>query len=227
MDGLDITGNTFGPMEIEDCKAAASGIYIGDDPTNSFIDNVNVSSNTFTNYCRGFYMLEYGDDGGSINAMTISNNTFSNSIYSSGIRIIADWYYEVSEAVTLTGPVEISENEFTQESQPIVGGAGVSMIDVRLTAPDATNPISIIDNDITFSGTFTKSTWGIKVEGPITELDITGNDLQGGNVGGASTDIPPTSGIVIASDSGYFGPISTSAVVDILNTTRSLALKMA
>lgn len=219
MNLVTLSGNTFGPMDSKDCTAAASGIYFGDGPTPGFtIDNVTISGNDFVSYCRGVYVWDYADDG-FIKKMDITGNTFTNSIYSSGIRIMADWTTDVTHATALTGPVTISANEFTQ-SAPIPGSsAGVAMVDIRVTDVDSPNAVSITDNDITFSGTFIESTFGVIVRGPITDLDITGNVIDGGGAGGTSAGIPPTSGIVIASDYDYFGKIRLGALIDISGNT--------
>jgi hypothetical protein len=88
VNGLTVHGNTFGPMSLPDCKAAASGIYLGDGPTSFNIDHVVIDGNTFTSYCRGVYVWDYAD-GGNIGSFDITNNIFTNSIYSSGVRLLA------------------------------------------------------------------------------------------------------------------------------------------
>jgi len=219
MDQITISNNTFGPMDSNDCTAAASGIYFGDGPTPGFsIDDVSITDNDFVSYCRGVYIWDYADDG-IIGALDISENTFTDSIYSSAIRIMADWTTDVAHATPLTGPVTISDNDFIQSAAIPGNSAGVAMIDIRVTDLDSPNAVSITDNNITFSGTFIESTYGVLVRGPITDLDITGNVIDGGGAGGASAGIPPTSGIVIASDFDYFGGIPTSATIDISENT--------
>jgi hypothetical protein len=86
--GLHAKGNTFGPQEITDMGACVAGIYIGDGPAPFSIDQVLIEENTFTSYGRGIYFCDYGT-GGVIGDVEIKNNTFTNSIYSSGIRLMA------------------------------------------------------------------------------------------------------------------------------------------
>ena len=213
LDGVSIQDNTFGPMDINDCQAAAAGIYFGDGPDLYTINNLTVSGNEFTDYCRGLYVWDYADDG-LITNVTVDNNTFTNSIYSSGIRFIADWWTDVSHATMLEGPLNLTNNTFIQDEK-IVNGDGVSMIDIRLTGASPTSQINLTGNDITFSGSFDVSNYGMLFRGPVTNLSITDNVLNGGNVGGASVDLPPTTGLLIGSNHNYFGEISSDADVAI------------
>jgi len=214
VDGLTISGNTFGPMDLVDCTLAASGIYLGDGPANLSIDDVLVSSNTFTSYCRGFYMWEYRD-ASTIGSVSVSGNSFTNSIYSSGIRMIAGMPGS-ADTTTMSGPVSIDDNTFTQ-STPIINGAGVAMVDVRVLEP--TSALSITNNEITFSGTFTESTYGIITRGPISQAVISGNILSGNAAGGSSTGLPSTTGVYIRTDDTSFGAIPADAVIDVTGNT--------
>lgn len=214
VDGLTIFGNTFGPMDLVDCTLAASGIYLGDGPANLSIDDVLVSSNTFTSYCRGFYMWEYRD-ASTIGSVSVSGNSFTNSIYSSGIRMIAGMPGS-ADTTTMSGPVSIDDNTFTQ-STPIINGAGVAMVDVRVLEP--TSALSITNNEITFSGTFTESTYGIITRGPISQAVISGNILSGNAAGGSSTGLPSTTGVYIRTDDTSFGAIPADAVIDVTGNT--------
>lgn len=214
VDGLTISGNTFGPMDLVDCSAAASGIYLGDGPANLSIDDVMVSGNTFTSYCRGFYMWEY-KDASTIGSVSVSGNAFTNSIYSSGIRMIAGMPGS-ADNTTMSGPVSIDDNTFTQ-STPIINGAGVAMVDVRVLEP--TSALSITNNEFTFSGTFTESTYGIMIRGPISQAVISGNILSGNAAGGSSTGLPSTTGVYIRTDDTSFGAIPADAVIDVTGNT--------
>ncbi len=193
-DGVSIQDNVFGPMDINDCQAAAAGIYFGDGPTLYTINDLTVSGNAFTSYCRGLYVWDYADDG-LITNVTIDNNTFTNSIYSSAIRFIADWWTDVSHATILEGPLNITNNTFIQ-SEKIINGDGVSLIDLRLTGESPTSQINITGNSLSFSGTFDVSNYGLLVRGPLTNLTFADNTFNGGDVGGASVDLPPTTGVL-------------------------------
>ncbi len=217
LDGVSIQDNVFGPMDINDCQAAAAGIYFGDGPTLYTINDLTVSGNAFTSYCRGVYVWDYADDG-LITNVTIDNNTFTNSIYSSAIRFMADWWTDASHATILEGPLNITNNTFVQ-SEKIINGDGVSLIDLRLTGESPTSQINITGNSLSFSGTFDVSNYGLLVRGPLTNLTFADNTFSGGDVGGASVDLPPTTGVLLGTDHSYWGPISSSANLDISGNT--------
>jgi len=141
----------------------------------------------------------------------ITGNTFTNSIASSGVMITARW--NAGNASTLEGPITIDGNTFTQNQTILAGSA---MIDIRAGIESPTSRIDVTDNTITFSNpTYGNSTYGIKFRGPITNLNIIGNTLDGNLVGGASADMPPTSGIVCGSNDTIYGPITGNARVSI------------
>jgi hypothetical protein len=217
IDGLTATYNTFGPQEVQDCQAAAAGIYIGDGPVGLFdINNILIENNTFTSYGRGVYFCDYRT-GGVIGSVEIKNNTFTNSIWSSGIRLMAYEEAGTGGSAILVGPITINNNTFTQ-STPIVNGNGVAMIDLRVGAESATtNSVGITNNHISFTGPFTLSTYGMVFRGPIRNINITGNTLNGNNAGGANSNMPATSGIVLQSNYSGFGPMSSTADINIVN----------
>jgi hypothetical protein len=217
INGFTAAHNTFGPQEISDMGACVAGIYIGDGPKPFSIDHIVIEDNLFTSYGRGIYFCDYGTDG-VIGSVDISDNTFTNSIYSSGIRLMAYDDSGTDGSAILEGPITIDNNTFTQSS-PIVNGNGVAMIDLRVGAESSTSDIDITNNDITFTGPFTLSTWGMVFRGPIKKMDIMGNTLKGNDAGGASSNMPATSGIVLQSNYADFGTMSSTADIKILNNT--------
>ena len=220
IDGLTATYNTFGPQEVQDCQAAAAGIYVGDGPVGLFdINNITINNNTFTSYARGIYFWDYRL-GEKIKKVDIKDNTFTNSIYSSGIRLMASDLTGTSGSAILEGPIAIDNNTFTQSSA-IVNGNGVAMIDFRNGLESATSQIAITNNDIAFTGPFTLSTWGMVFRGPIKNIDITGNTINGNSAGGSSTNMPATSGIVLQSNFTGYGPMSSTADINIQNNNIS------
>ena len=220
VNGLTVQNNNFGPWDLSDCKQAASGLYIGDGGDNLSIDNVTVTGNTFTSYARGVYFL---DDSPNklIGKTTITNNTFTNSIWSSGIRLVAGTQlYGTYNSAKLEGPVTICANNFTQNTK-IQNGSGVAMIDFRTCTggESSTSLITVCNNTINFSGPFDVSTWGILLRGPLTRVDILGNTLSGGNAGGVSVNMPPTSGICVQTDYLDYGPMTSNAFYNIQNNS--------
>ncbi|GAF97189.1 unnamed protein product, partial [marine sediment metagenome] len=89
IDGLDVTGCTFGQVDSWDFKACVAGIYIGDGDDDNFdIENVIITDNTFTEYGRGVYVWNYANNE-TVSNFEIYGNNFTNSVWSSGIRFIA------------------------------------------------------------------------------------------------------------------------------------------
>ncbi len=220
VDGLAMEGNNFGPWDLADCKQAASGLYIGDGGANFTIDNVKVSGNTFNNYARGVYFLNNAA-GQQIGETEITNNIFTNSIWSSGVRIVAGTaLFGMYDPAILEGPVTVCNNTFTQNA-PIVNGSGVAMIDFRTVTggESSTSLIDVCNNNINFSGPFTLSTWGLLLRGPLNHASITGNTFSGNSAGGASPDMPPTSGIVVQTNYLDYGPMKPSAIYAIQNNS--------
>ncbi|GEM_PF-2289590 len=215
INGLDVDGNTFGPFEIEDCTAAVAGIYIGDGSLPNFdIQNISVTGNLFTDYGRGVYMWNYAH-GEAILNVDISGNTFNNSIWSAGIRLIGQ-LDPATQVAVIEGPITIDDNTFTQ-SVDIGGSGGVGLIDFRSGGESATSQIAVTDNEITFTGSFSSATYGVVFRGPITNATVSGNMMDGGNVGGANGGPPNTTAIYVATDDSWLGPLSSSAVLDISN----------
>lgn len=217
--GLTVQNNNFGPWDLADCRQAASGLYIGDGGATFDIDNVTVTGNTFTSYARGVYFLNNAANR-TIGSTVISDNTFTNSIYSSGIRIVAGTQeFGAYEPSTLEGPFTINGNTFTQSSK-IVNGSGVAMIDFRsVTGGESSSSlISITNNIITFSNTFDVSTWGVLLRGPIKNADINWNTFTGVQTG-VSPDMPPTVAICMQTDYLDYGPMAANAYYNIRNNS--------
>lgn len=220
VNGISLQSNNFGPWDINDCKQAAAGLYIGDGGSTFTIQNVSVTGNTFNSYARGVYFLN-NVAGGVIGATEITDNIFTNSIWSSGVRLVAGTDgYGVYLPSVLEGPVTVCENFFSQGA-PIVNGSGVAMIDFRSVTggESAATSINVCNNDITFTGAFTLSTWGIMLRGPFTSATISGNTLSGNNVGGSSPDMPPTSGICVQTNYYNYGAMNSGAQYNFLNNT--------
>ncbi len=215
INGLTATDNTFGPFEIEDCKAAVAGIYIGDGSQGNFdIQNITVTGNTFTHYGRGVYMWNYSH-GDFIGQVDISDNTFTDTIWSSPIRFIGK-LDPATQVATLEGPINITNNTFTQSLD--VGGSGdVALISIRAGGESATSQINITDNDMTFNGPFVSTAHGMRFRGPVTNVTVSCNTLNGNNAGGTTGAPPSSSGIIVATDDSWLGPISSNAQVDISN----------
>jgi len=205
IDGLDVTGGTFGSVQSSDFAACVSGIYIGDGSDYNFdIENVVVTNNTFTDYGRGVYVWNYANDA-TVSDFEIYGNTFNNSVWSSGIRFIAG--LGDGEGVSFDG-VDVHDNTFTQGFDV---GAHVALIDFRTYCELAYCDIAVTDNQITLSGGPYTYPWSgivfLAYEGPFTNTVVDGNALDGGNCGGAGT--PPSTGILLRHESSTYWPSDT------------------
>ena len=212
VDGFTFTNNEFGPVEQANYTGAPGGIYIGDSATGfpTTYQNITVTGNTFRDYHRGVNIWNYAN-GRTIGRVDVTGNTFANSIASSGVMITARW--NADNAATLEGPITIHGNTFTQ-NQTIL--AGYAMVDIRAGVESPTSLIDVTGNTMTFtSPTYANSIYGMKLRGPVTDVNIVGNTMNGHLVGGSSTDMPPTSGIVLGSDDTTYGPMSDNSEIDI------------
>lgn len=213
IDDLYVFDNTFGPFEINDCTAAVAGIYIGDGDDNNFdIENVSVIENDFIDYGRGVYVWNYGANS-IIDNFEISGNTFTNSIWSSGIRFILG--LDGFEDYSFDG-INIDDNQFTQDSD--IGG-NVALVDFRTYDANLLScDVSVTNNTMNFSdGPYANAMYGVQffVAGDgFYNTTVSGNDINGGSIGGAGT--PVSSGINIAHYSGDY-TWTNDLNLDILN----------
>ncbi len=211
--GLYVKNNDFGPWELEDCTAAVAGLYMGDGKDNYDIENVVVTGNTFTTYGRGVYMWNYAPEQ-IYGKIDIYDNTFTDSIWSSAIRLIAGIGYD--ENVSYQGPITIADNTFIQTTDV---GANVAMIDFRNYNTPKSCDITITDNDMTFSGgLYADAMYGIKFsayEAPFNNTLIQNNIIDGGGTSGAGTI--PASAIVIDHYSEDYWPTDTLEIEVIHN----------
>jgi len=212
IDGLDVTGSTFGPVQSSDFAACVSGIYIGDGDDDNFdIENVIITDNAFTQYGRGVYVWNYANTG-TVKNFEIYGNNFTNSVWSSGIRFIAGLGDD--EEVSFDC-INVHDNVFTQNSTV---GAHVALMDFRTYCELAYCDIDVTDNDVTLSGGPYTDPWtGIAFtawEGPFTNTIIDGNVLNGGDCGGTGT--PPSTGILLRHKSSEYWP-SGALEMDITN----------
>lgn len=206
---LTVTRNTFGPMETQDATSGSSAIYMGD--LIGEIKDILVENNVFNSTSRGFYINSYsncGMENSRVQQIAIRNNTFNNTIYSSPIRLLT------SSDATLED-VAIEDNVINQNSDNNFTD-GLAMIDIRQATQSASTSgdnIRINRNCITFSGgAFTKSTWGLLFRGKTTNVQVMQNVLTGNSVGGSSTGMPATSGIVVQTNyAAPFGSMPSDA----------------
>jgi len=202
VDGLTVTGSTFGPMDLQDCHAAAAGVYIGDGKNSFDITDVDIDGNTFTNYCRGVYMWDYVD-GDSIETVDITDNSFNESIWSSAIRLMARDEFNFA---FIEGPLTVSGNTFTQTADV---GAAIASVDLRYGGESTTSQVTITDNSFTFGSGISDAMHAIKLRGAATNVDILRNTMNGGGSTGATGGPPSISGLNIDPNS-MWGPMTAN-----------------
>jgi hypothetical protein len=221
VNGLTVTGSTF--------TTHAQGIYQANENSTSKLSNLTVSQSTFTNDGFAIYAEEirdsviedstftgnsrgvllfkgYAASGVDVANVTIRNNTFSDST-AAAVQLVI-------QGTGLAGPIDVQGNTIDQNVGLMPANFGA--IDIRLASALTHSPINVTDNSITLSGTFATATaaFGIALRGngPVV---ITGNELDGGNVGGSGTT-PRTSGIYLRSRDtlAAFSQIPATATFD-------------
>ncbi len=223
--GLTITGSTF--------DSNTYGIYQANDGSTSRLSNVTVSGCTFSNNVNyGIYVEELRDAviedssfiGGSV-GMGILKFYSSNGVAVANIAIRRNQFTGIKAnaldleiyGLGLGSPMTIEENT-------IVKDVGISTsppsVFVRLPPALANAAVNILNNDIALSGTFGTATAAHAIQlrgnGPVV---LTGNTLDGGNVGGSGTN-PPSSGVFIESRAGSTVMPATTSISGSCNSIR-------
>jgi len=217
--GLTITGTTFSGNQF--------GIYQANDGNTSRLSGMEISGSTFTgNTSYAIYVEELRDS-------TIENSTFTSNgvaflllkIYStsgvaaSDITIQGNTFSGHTGTVLdievrssgLEGTLSVVDNTITQ-NVGVHTSTGRSAIFLWLRSTFVHGPTYVTDNTIHLTGTFATSTsaHGIRVRGN-GPVYLSGNELDGGNVGGSGTT-PPTTGLYI--EVASTDPMTADAVVD-------------
>ncbi|HEV7734644.1 MAG TPA: right-handed parallel beta-helix repeat-containing protein [Candidatus Binatia bacterium] len=205
--GLSVTGSTF--------TGNTYGIYQANDGNVSKLTGLTVQNSTFTNQVNyGLYLEEVRDalieanefTGGAVgigvlkfytsNGVAVSNVVIRQNTFSAFKANALD--FEIFGFGLETGLT--FEGNTVQKDAAISTSAASTF--VRLNPSVVNAQASFIDNDITVSGVFGAGTAAHAIQlrgnGPVV---ITGNVLDGGNVGGTAVN-PPSSGIFIQSKSG-------------------------
>ncbi|MCC6766476.1 MAG: right-handed parallel beta-helix repeat-containing protein [Deltaproteobacteria bacterium] len=211
--GLTITGTSFTGNKF--------GIYVANDNNTSKFSGLTIQNSTFTNNVNWAIYAEemrdaliedstftgggtaiglfkfYGSSGVAMSNITIRENTFS-AFTGNALDLEVYLGGTAPAGVGLENPVVVQNNTIQKD----VGIATSSTaVFVRLPPALTNAPVNILDNDILISGTFSAGTraYGVTLRGngPVV---MTGNVIDGGNVGGSGTT-PPTSGIFIQSQS--------------------------
>jgi hypothetical protein len=228
VDGLDIFDSTF---RNHTNTGSGIGFYQASDGNPGNIRDLHVNNSTFTN--NGFAGI-YGEE---MRDVTIENSTFTNTARGfllfeaytasgtpSGNIVIQDndltdnsaaAVQVVVQSNALANPVTIQGNTFTQDVA--VPAANWAQIDIRLQTGYTHAAINVLDNDITFNGSFTgaaTAVYAVKMRGAVDVIEIHDNTLDGGMVG-TDGGVPPTSGIYVVSNVAGFGAVEATAQIDV------------
>ena len=216
--GMTITGTSF--------TGGTYGLYVANDGNTSKFSGLTVQNSSFTNVggasqTYAVYAEELRDaviedstfSGGragvgllkfySSNGVAVSNITIRGNTFSGFTGNALDLEVFAGGSIPGVG----LENPITVEGNTVQKDVSISLsspaIFVRLPPALTNAAVNILDNDVSLSGTFGGATQahGIQLRGngPVV---ITGNTIDGGNVGGTGT-APPSSGIFVQSQSGY------------------------
>jgi hypothetical protein len=210
------TGNTYGIYGANDGNSSTlSGVTI---TGSTFTNQVNYSiyveelrdalieDNTFVGGTTAIGILKfYASNGQAISNVTIRRNQFSGF---SGNALDLE-----NNAMGLENPVTFEDNVVNKD---VSIAAMTTAVFVRLHPTQPNAAVNITNNDITLSsvmGAFPAvHAITLRGNGPV---NITGNVLDGGNVGGSGT--PATSGILVQSRSGSVIMPSTTVIMATCN----------
>lgn len=224
VNGLTITNTTFEANGHSGLLQSSGSSYL----TEVYIDNSTFSGNTvqavllgnvhdalienstFNGGGRGIAFINLADVANPIGDVEIRNNTLGDF---GGAAV----WVEINNTA-LDDPLTIADNTITQDVGLLTtGGAAVA---VNLTAAKTHAAVAIVDNSVTLSGAFGAATaaHALKLAGSPTALTVSGNDLDGGNVGN-NGGVPATSGLFIATNSADFGALNPGDSAEVsLNT---------
>ena len=219
VDGLLLTGNSF-TAPVNGSDFTRIGLYQANDGATSTLRDLQATGNTFTNLSlSGIFVEElrdslislnqftgnytgiiidkrYVNSGTDVSSVEISGNTFTNN---TGRAVFMS-----ALTLGLGSDVAISGNIINVGVAALFGPTNRGAITTNFQSTLTHAPLTISDNTVTFTGTFTTatSTWGVHLagDGPVI---IQGNTFQGNGI--ASSGTPPFAAIYLQSNSATLG----------------------
>lgn len=204
--GLAASGNTFTNLSL-------AGIFVEE------LEDSQIAGNTFTgNYTGIIIDKRYASNGIAVNDVGISTNTFTNQ---TGRAVFLS-----SLTLGLGTGVVIDGNIINVDVATLLGPANRGAITTNFQGTLAHAPLTISDNDFTFSGAFATatSTWGVHLagDGPVV---IQGNSFEGNDI--ASSDAPPFAAIYLQTASSTLGARNDAVTItcnDILDFVHGITV---
>ncbi len=169
-----------------------------------------IENSTFSGGGRGIAFINLADTANAIGDLEIRHNTLSDF---AGTAIWVD-----VNNTALDDPLTIANNTITQDiSLLTTSGATIA---VGLAGAKTHAAVDLIANDVTLAGVFGTATaaYGLKLAGGLTAVTISGNSLDGGNVGN-NGGAPATSGLYLVSNSAGYGALNQSDSVAVSTNT--------
>ena len=166
--------------------SGSAGVYAEE------FSNVLIEDSTFTGNRYGVNLFDYYNLAASTTTnVVIRNNTFTDHKASTiALRSITS---------DPSAQLFLIDNNTINQNVGVLAGATQAHIAVSLSSANPNGAVDVIDNDLTFSGTFllaNSATYGIYLAGRAEDVEIEGNTIDGGGVGTNGAAIP-SSGIRI------------------------------
>ncbi len=185
--------------------------------TNS-ADTVLVANNDLSNMQVGVQLLTSASGAtGILDNVTVQDNTIGD------VTAIAIWLANA----TTGGPGPGTVNNLLITGNTVIQNVGMltsnfALIDLRFdpAASGAHGLVTISNNDVTFNGSFGSATaaYAMQVRGKAGTVNITGNSLDGGGVGGSATN-PATAGLFVRVNDSAFGLLPATAEITVTFNT--------
>ena len=219
VDGLVLTGSTFSATTNAN-DFSRIGVYQSNDGATSTFRDFQATGNTFTNQSlAGIFVEEIRDSligsnqfTGSYTGIIIDKRYVNSSIPVSAVEISGNTFTDqTGRAVFLSAltlglgaDVVIDDNVIDVNAALLFGPTNRGAITTNFQGTLTHAPLTISNNDITFTGAFATatSTWGVHLagDGPVV---IQGNTFDGNDL--VSTGTPPFAAIYLQSNSATLG----------------------
>jgi parallel beta-helix repeat protein len=113
----------------------------------------------------------------------------------------------------------ICANTIAQDAGLLVDSAALIDLRLRETTEDPNARIVVQGTDLELRGDSVAAVYGLRVRGALQQLDVYGNEFDGGGVGDDdATGQPPSSGVYLQTDDAVYGSLPPSAQMTLTST---------